>query len=562
MEQQPDERTRLLDHDPSKNTQQRHSSDSTFVEPSHALRLGTDLSKPEKWTLLAGCFLAAFLGTLDVTIVAALVQVISADFKASERAGWLGTSFLLANITFTPLYGRLCDILGRRGANASAITLFTVGTVLCTVAPTMNVLLIGRFVAGIGGGGMQTTLAVIISDLFPLRERALVSSVGGLLWSLGGALGAPIGGVLSDYLGWRSAFAFQVPLLLLALGLNLKFLTYDVETARKGESLSDKLKRIDSFGCLTLFVACASFLVTLSLRNTDNRPWTDGAVITSTVFALTALVAFILVEAFYSPEPILPLSMFKRRIPFFVMANTLTVAVCNFAMMYNLPLYFLTVESTSASEAGGHLLFNSAGNAVGGFIAGVVLHKTGKYRLPAAVFGLGGVLGVALVASLTPESPAVIKWLGVVPMGFAFIFMLNSTLTALLAATHPSQVATVTGALWLFRTAGQVTGVGVSAAILQSVLDAALSSRIVGPGSAKIIARIRSDSSVIPSLPAAWQQAAKDSYAVALRSVFAFCGVFAFLAWLSCVFIPQLDLDNAHAAKATTPPGDEEQNAA
>ncbi|KAK4057508.1 hypothetical protein OIO90_001577 [Microbotryomycetes sp. JL221] len=532
-----DERTRLLQ------TPQASSL------PNVARRTGLDLEKREKWSLLAGCLLAAFLGTIDVTIVAALVQVISADFGASERAGWLGTSFLLANITFTPLYGRLCDILGRRGANASAITCFLVGTVLCTVAPTMNVLLLGRFIAGIGGGGMQTTLAVVISDLFPLRERALVSSIGGFLWALGGALGGPIGGILSDWLGWRSAFAFQIPLLALSLLSNLKLLNYDVSNARKGETLRDKLKRVDFLGCLSLFISCAAALTSLSLRNTQNFPWSHPLVIVLTVTAVIAIIAFFVVEARVAQEPILPLGIFKRRIPLFVMVTTFTVAVCNFAMMYNLPLYFLTVEGTSASEAGEHLLFNSIGNAVGGFAAGILLHKTGKYRLPAAVLGLGGVLGVGLVASLTPESSVFVKWFGVVPMGFAFIFMLNSTLTALLACTHPSQVATVTGALWLFRTAGQVSGVAVSAAILQTTLGIALNNKITGHGAKHIIERIRRDSSIIATLPASVQQAARDSYAVALKSVFAFCAVFAFLAWLSCIFIPQLDLDNpvAHA---------------
>ncbi|KAK4052701.1 hypothetical protein OIV83_001988 [Microbotryomycetes sp. JL201] len=523
----PNEHTHLLTNGSAKDTAQDGAS---TPQVPRSLRLGTDLTLRERWALLAGCFLAAFLATVDVTIVAALVQVISADFHASERAGWLGTAFLLANITFTPLYGRLCDILGRRLANASAIALFTAGTVLCTVATTMNGLIIGRFVAGIGGGGIQTTLAVIISDLFSLRERALVSSIGSFLWAFGGACGGPIGGILSDWLGWRSAFGFQVPLLLLALVTNFKLLNYDVEHARQGESMREKLKRIDSLGCFSLFITCASTLTVLSLRNTDGRSWSDVRVLASTAVAAVAFVAFFVVEAFYATEPILPLAVFKRRIPFFTMMTTLSVAICNFAVMYNLPLYFLTVEGTSASEAGEHLLFNSAGNAVGGIAAGITLHKTGLYRVPAAVLGLGGILGVMLVFGLTPASPVILKWLGIVPMGFSFIFMLNSTLTALLAFAHP----------------GQVTGVGVSSAILQSALHAALSSRIVGPGSAKIIERIRKDSSVISSLPEHLQQAARDSYASALRSVFAFCAVFAFLAWLSCIFIPQLDLDKAH----------------
>lgn len=129
------------------------------------------------------------------TIVASLVNPIAASFNESQNASYLGTAFLLANIvrflrslpdhpsllslfppytclalifrrtnadtvpskTFTPLYGRLCDIIGRRAANGLALSLFTLGTVLCAFAPTLKWLILARFVAGAGGGGINMT---------------------------------------------------------------------------------------------------------------------------------------------------------------------------------------------------------------------------------------------------------------------------------------------------------------------------------------------------------------------------------------------------------------------
>lgn len=83
-----------------------------------------------------------------MTICATLLSPIASSFHASHQASWLGTSFLLSNITFTPLYGRLCGILGRRLANASAISLFTLGTLFCAIAPSMKYLILARFIGG------------------------------------------------------------------------------------------------------------------------------------------------------------------------------------------------------------------------------------------------------------------------------------------------------------------------------------------------------------------------------------------------------------------------------
>lgn len=113
-----------------------------------------------------------------------MIQPIAASFHASHESSWLGTSFLLANITFTPLYGRLCDIVGRRAANASAIFLFTLGTALCALAPSMKWLIAARFIAGAGGGGIMTTGSIVVSDLFPLKQRGLVGSVSGAVWAV------------------------------------------------------------------------------------------------------------------------------------------------------------------------------------------------------------------------------------------------------------------------------------------------------------------------------------------------------------------------------------------
>ncbi|ORY92960.1 vacuolar amino acid permease [Leucosporidium creatinivorum] len=510
-----------------------------------------DLPFSTKAVILAGTFFAVFVSAIDVTVVAPLVQPIAASFHASHESSWLGTSFLLANITFTPLYGRLADIVGRRTASASAVALFTLGTLLCAVAPSMRWFMLARFVAGAGGGGISTTSSIIVCDLFHLKQRGLVGSVSNSIWALGAALGGPLGGFVTDAFGWRAAFGLQVPLLAIALVSGLSNINYPVVGARHGESTRDKLRRIDFAGCGLILLSFGNFLVSLSLRNNERLPWMNPWLIASTALAPIFLIAFILVEANYALEPILPLKILTRRTPLFVLFVTVFVAVCNFGIAYHLPIFFLAVEGTTAGEAGAHLLPTSIANIVGGFAAGWVLHSTGKYYTTSAIAGFIAVVGVLLTSQLDPSSSEYLKWLSVVPMGFGFVYILNSSFIALLASVENTDIPAVTGALWLFRTAGQVVGVASTSAIMQGVLASALSARITGKGSKKIIKHILEDSSQIPRLSPELQVAAREGYLVALRAVFWFCALFAFLAWLSMLAIPPLPVEDAEIVEPT-----------
>ncbi|KAI5478849.1 vacuolar amino acid permease [Pseudohyphozyma bogoriensis] len=457
-----------------------------------------------------------------------MVTPIAASFHASHEASWLGTAFLLSNITFTPLYGRLCDILGRRAANASAISLFTLGTIGCAFAPSMKWLIAARFVAGAGGGGIATTGSVITSDLFSLKERGLVGAVGTIIWAVGAALGGPVGGVVTDLFGWRAAFTFQIPLLVLALLSGLSNINYAVPSLASGQSVKSKLARIDFLGCGALLVGVGSALVALGLKENELLPWSNQWVVLTTILAAVFLGLFLFIEAKVSLEPVLPFKLIARRTPFFVCLVTIS--------MYHWPIFFLSLTPATAGEAGAHLIPTSIGNVLGGLSAGLVLHKTGRYWLPSAVAGILPALATLTMAFLIPSSPKFLKWGAILPMGYGFGYVLNASFIALMASVDQSQIPAITGVLWLFRTTGQVTGVAITSAILQ-------------PTEKQYIKQIREDASVIPTLPKPLQAAAKASYAVALRWTFLFCCAFAAMAWLSMLFVEELSLESRGTAK-------------
>lgn len=140
------------------------------------------------------------------TVVATCIPTISSELHSFDRESWIGTAYLWSNVSFTPLYGRLSDMLGRRRAYEQALFLFTIGTALCGLAPNFLTLVLARFIAGMGGGGMGTVSSIITADSFPPKDRGFYQGIGFAVFGAGIGLGGPIGGWLTDQFGWRAAF--------------------------------------------------------------------------------------------------------------------------------------------------------------------------------------------------------------------------------------------------------------------------------------------------------------------------------------------------------------------
>ncbi|KAI0294667.1 vacuolar amino acid permease [Multifurca ochricompacta] len=521
-----------------------------------------EISRSTRYGILAGIWVSTFLSSINTTLVATLLPSISSEFEKSNQASWLGTGYLLAICTFTPLYGRLCDVLGRRGANQTAVFLSAIGTLACGLSSDMRVLIAARFLSGMGGGGIMTTASIITSDMYSLRSRGLAQGVSSIFNGLGMGLGGPFGGFISDRyvmvgFGWRWAFLIQLPLFLVSFLLTSVSLRYT--TPGRGKSPKEVLKRIDYGGSITLLVAvrspsvtshCShkslkvlSFLVFLSTRYNDEQPWDAPTVILPLILSGISLVAFIVFELCVAREPMLAPFLLKQKITVFIGLSTFLVANCNFAVMYFFPMWFQTVALTSASTAGLHLLPNSIAMSCGSMFAGWVVHRTGKYKFLNLIFGAFPFMAAVFITRMTEDSGPIQLWLSIIPLGFGNAVVLQTVLVALLAHLPQSQMAVGTGLNQLFRGIGQVSGVGVASAIFQYTLDKELGKRIHGAGADELIKRIRHSAKLIATLPPETQGAARDSYAVALRAVFTMAACSTALAFIIRLPIPEISLD-------------------
>ncbi|KAG9008912.1 hypothetical protein FRB93_005962 [Tulasnella sp. JGI-2019a] len=339
-----------------------------------------------------------------------------------------------------------------------------------------------------------------------------------ILYGFGAALGGPLGGFINDHFGWRWAFFIQAPILLTTFTLVLIFV--DVKLPHQAQTPREKLARIDYLGSITLVVGIGCSLLAVTLKGSEDLSWRSPLILGLLAVGAVFLIGFVSVEGYVSKEPIMPLRLLKERTPRAVALANFFLSMVSFSIMYNAPLYFQAVVLESAQTAGLRFIPYAFVIATGSLCTGLYMRWTGRFYYLTLLSGLLTILSTALLATWRQSSPPIHLWGDILPAGLGIGSVLTTTLIGLIASVDREDVAVATGISYLFRTTGQVIGVSLSGALLQSVLVKNLHERITGPGSAEIIQSIRHSITIIPNLPPYIRQAAVESYQRSLHAVF------------------------------------------
>ncbi|KAK4056000.1 hypothetical protein OIO90_002995 [Microbotryomycetes sp. JL221] len=494
--------------------------------------------RADLFVVLGGMWVGTFLAALDGTIVATILSVIGSEFGVSNSIAWLGTSYLMTQTAFQPLYGRFSDIFGRKAATLFASAVFLLGSLACGLSRTFPQLIAARAFAGIGGGGLTTMSSIVTSDLIPLRKRGVYQGLGNVVYAGGAAIGGPLGGWLGDTIGWRVAFLIQVPVCV----IHFAIVAWKVDIPSGPGDIISKIKRIDFLGSFTMVASVALLLVGLSLGGNE-REWSDPVVWGTIIGGIAGVVVFVLIEKYVAKEPLLSPKILFSRTPGFVSLTNWFITMSQFAIIYSIPLYFAAVKQYTTSYSGTFLIPNAVFASTASLLAGLYMARTGVYRTLLISVGVLGWIGpLAMILWNRKVTPEWAYWLSMIPAGIGYGGILTITLVALIAAVEPSQMASATGVSYLFRATGSVLGISLSTSILQNSLKSQLHKRITGKGSHKIIEAIRLDVNYIKTLPHHLQIAAIDSYEHAMHVVFIATFVAAVGAFACLLMIPQLGL--------------------
>src|SRR5438552_6364135 len=162
-----------------------------------------------------GLMLGGFLSAVNQTIVASALPTIGRDLNDFQSLSWVIIAYLLSSTVVAPLYGKLSDIHGRRAMKLAAIGLFIAGSAVSAAAPDMAMLIAGRTLQGIGGGGIVPMVQTTVADMVTPRERGHYQAYMGTAWVAAGIAGPALGGIIADQLHWSMIFWLNVPLGLL-----------------------------------------------------------------------------------------------------------------------------------------------------------------------------------------------------------------------------------------------------------------------------------------------------------------------------------------------------------
>ncbi|KAK4984122.1 hypothetical protein LTR50_006809 [Elasticomyces elasticus] len=474
--------------------------------------------------ILPALAIGVFLSAADQTIIVSSYGRIGSELKGLSETSWIASAYFLTLTSFQPLYGKLSDIFSRKSCLLFGYLVFGTGCLFCGLAQTMNQLIAARAFAGIGGGGMTTVVSILLSDVVPLRERGKWQGYVNIIYASGAGIGAPLGGILADYIGWRWAFLFQTPLCLLAfvvVGLVLK-----LPKREEDQHWKSKLRRIDFFGALILI--CAVFTLLLGLDRGSNVSWRATITIASLCTSFPLFVLFILVEMKVASEPFAPGHIIFHRTLF-------ACYLCNFfafagwlAALFYIPLYFQAVDDLSATQAGVRLIPGIICGVLGSLFGGFYMQTTGKYYwLTVTCYSCLtlGLVFVLLFAGLVAHS-AVGIILGMCVCGFSNGIGVTTSLIALIANASREDQAVAIACSYLFRSLGSVFGISISASVTNQVLRSALESELPSAGrsaadAAEIAQRVRQSLAYLRQLEPGVRALVADCFARATRAAFA-----------------------------------------
>lgn len=500
-----DETTPLLNG--QANAQQQQQDDEQTI-------IASDVSGARLWIILASAYVGVFLGAIDTTIIATLSAPISSEFKSLSLLSWLAAAYLIANAACQPISGRLTDIFGRGPGLVFSNVFFAAGNLICGLAQSSGMMIFGRVVAGIGGGGLMSISTFLASDLVPLRKRGVIQGVGNICFGLGSMLGGVFGGFVNDNssMGWRLAFLVQVPVVVVS-GLLVFFLV------KVPPKISNKsyLSRIDFVGAFLTM----SFLVVLLLglnAGGNMVAWTDPLVLTTLPLSFVLLIGFIIWED-RNAQPIIPVRLLIHRTVFTACITNLVCTMANTTLIFYVPMY-LQVLGYSPTQSGLRILFGSLGVSFSSIGCGLIMKKTGRYLALGICVLVSFVAGTAIISTLDANSPGWVPFPAFILTGAGYGGMLTVTLLACIAAVDHSQQAVITSSTYAFRSVGATLGITISSVVYQNILKARLWERFGSePDAAGEIGRIRDDLDELKHLPVGWRDGVIASFIEAFRGV-------------------------------------------
>ncbi|KOV81280.1 DSBA oxidoreductase [Nocardia sp. NRRL S-836] len=423
---------------------------------------------------LSGLLLALFVAMVSSTVVStALPRIIGSLNGTQTQYTWVVTATLLTATATTPIWGKLADLFNKKTLVQAAIVIFVIGSLLSGFAQDTGQLIAARAFQGLGVGGLQALVQVVIAAIIPPRERGRYNGYLGAVMAVATVGGPLLGGLIVDvsWLGWRWCFWVAVPIA--ALAFVVLQATLKLETVRRQNV------KIDYLGAVLIAAGVSVLLVWVSFvgNSFDWLSWQTAAMVGAGLVLLGAAVAVEL----RVPEPVVPLHIVVQRTPALAIIASLSVGMAMFGGAVFLGQYFQIGRGYSPTEAGLLTIPLMAGVLVSSTVSGRMISRTGKikpYIVSGTIILVFGFLGLGFVDHATA------LWIVGIAMAVVGIGV-GMTMQNLVLAVQNSvplrELGAASATVTFFRSLGGTIGVSVLGAVLANRVTADLSAALHVP---------------------------------------------------------------------------------
>lgn len=481
--------------------------------------------------------LGMLLAALDQTIVATALPTVVADLGGAGHQAWVVTSYLLASTIVTAVVGKLGDTFGRKKVFQVAVLLFLAGSVLCGLAESMEMLVASRALQGLGGGAITVTAVAVIGEVIPLRERGRYQGALGAVFGVTTVVGPLLGGLFTDHLTWRWAFWINVPVAVVVVVIAAFAIPELSRTARPV---------LDYAGIVLVGLGAAGLTLATSWGGTTYG-WGSPIIIALFAGSAAALVAFVVAER-RAAEPILPLRLFTN--PVFAVCCVLSFVV-GFAMLGALtflPTYMQFVDGVSATASGLRTLPMVAGLLVTSLGSGVIVGRSGRYK----IFPVAGTaimaLGFVLLSRMDADTSTLLQSLYLLVLGSGIGLSMQVLILVVQNTVEFTDLGVATSGVTFFRTIGSSFGAAIFGSMFANFLGDRLPAAMASSGAPPQAA---TSPQVLHELPHQVAAPIVDAYADSLSQVFLFAAPFAVVGFVLALFLKQVPLRDTAASGST-----------
>jgi len=429
------------------------------------------LSHEEIARIVIGLMLALFLAAVDQTLISMSLLAMGRDLGELYLMPWVMSGYLVASTIATPIYGKLSDLYGRWPVMASALILYFVASLLCSIAQSMPQLIACRVLQGISGGALIGLVQASIADVAPGAQRGRYQGYMSGVFATASIMGPVIGGFITEYLSWRAIFLINLPLGVLAFVLARRALARVPASARTP-------RPIDFAGAVLLAGGLGTLMIGLT-RLGQGVDWHAGSSLGLFAGGITLLALFAVREQ-YAPDPLIPLSLFRNPV---VLGSLATLFLVFFSLLGKtvlLPMWLQSLHGIGLDGVALRMLPYTLATPIGAAMAGKMMVL--GVSMPRMM--LAGLLGnslAALALALMNGDSALLVSIVMIVSGFCVGLALPSGLVIVQGTVPKTQIGVATATAALSRTLGGAMGV----ALLTSILFASLG--VAGSGGAEML---------------------------------------------------------------------------